>query len=330
MSVEPSWLRDYSGKTIVVTGASGLLGRRLVNRLAGIGCRIVRVTRTAPVLSQPPPTATVIDVAGDLRDPSVWDRVVPDADVIVHFAAQTSVAIAAGDPARDLAANVDPMRHLLAACRQRPRRATILFAGTVTQAGVPSRLPVDEGAPDAPVTVYDQHKLMAERELERSVAAGEACGASLRLANIYGPRAGDTSHDRDVLNRMIRAALRGETLTVFGTGAYVRDYLFVDDAVDAFLMAGVQADRVNGRRYVVGSGRGTTIRQAFELVAERVEALTGRHVCVTDAEPDQPLSRLERRNFVANSSRFTADTGWHPYWTLPDGLDRTIETFACE
>lgn len=325
---EPAWLHEYRGKTVVVTGANGFLGGRLVARLTGTACTIVRVTRTRPV-EVPAAMAVVADECGDVRERAIWDRVVTAADVIVHLAAQTSAAAANDDPESDLAANAQPLHHLVEACRQQGRRPVILFAGTVTQAGVPSRLPVDEDAPDYPVTVYDRHKLMAERELKDAVSRGWARGATLRLANVYGPGSPGTSHDRDVLNRMIRAAVNGDTLTVFGAGRWQRDYLFVDDAVDAFLMAGVHADRTSGRHYVVGSGVGISIRQAFELVAARVEAATGRPVRVVTDDTVRPLAPIEQRHFVADSSRLASDAGWRPRWTLSDGVDRTIEAYQC-
>lgn len=330
MRAPPDWLSRYRDRTIVVTGAGGFLGRCLVQRLAGTACRIVRVARSAPAPLAPPFAATLVDVIGDLRDASVWSRVVADADVVVHFAAQTSAIVAAGDPAGDLDANVTPMRHLLTLCREMLRPPMILFAGTVTQAGIPRQLPVDEDAADDPLTVYDEHKLMAERELERAVSEGVATGVTLRLANIYGPGATDAAGDRDVLNRMIRAALRGQELTVFGAGDHLRDYLFVEDAVDAFLITGPHADQLNGRHYILGSGRGVTIRQAFELVAARVEALTGRRVAVASTQPARPLTDIEQRSFVANPARFAAATGWRPSWSLQDGIDRTVEGFMCE
>ena len=94
-------------------------------------------------------------------------------------------------------------------------------------------------------------------------------------------------------------------------------------------MAGAQPDQVNGRHFVLGSGRGITMRQAFELVASRVEALTGRRVPVTTAVPPAALSAIEQRHFIADSSRLSAATGWRPPWSLSDGIDRTIEAFAC-
>lgn len=306
--VSTGGLHEYAGKTVAVTGAAGFLGGCLVNRLAAVDCRILRVTRTAPL---------------------PWDDVVSDADVVFHFAAQTSSVAAAEDPDWDFAANVAPMRQLLDACRRRGRRPVVLFAGTVTQSGIPSRLPVDEDAVDRPVTIYDQHKLIAEHDLKAAASGGTVCGATLRLANVYGPGGHGRNKDRDILNRMIAAAVRGEPLTVYGAGDYVRDYVFVEDVVDAFLMAAVHPGRVNGKHYVIGSGRGITIREAFELVAARVEALTGRRVPVITAEPPAALSEIEQRHFVADSSRFSAATGWRPAWSLSDGIDRTIEAGAC-
>lgn len=324
----PATLPEYQGKTVVVTGASGFLGGRLVARLAATACTIVRVSRT-PLLAMPESVAIVRDEIGDLGHRAIWDRLVTGSDVIVHFAAQTSATAADADPASDLAANTHPIRHLIDACRQQGRRPAILSAGTVTQTGVPSKLPVDEDAPDHPITVYDRHKLMAECELKEAAARGWVRGATLRLANVYGPGSTGAGQDRDVLNRMIRAAVGGGTLRVFGAGECLRDYLFVDDAVDAFLMAGARSRELNGRHYVVGSGTGISIRHAFELVAARVEAATGRRVPVVTDDSPRAISPIEQRHFVADSSRLTADTGWRPRWTLSDGIDRTIEAYTC-
>lgn len=327
-SAAPAWLREYEGKTVVVTGARGFLGGRLVARLAGTACTIVRVSRTAQ-LAMPAGQATLRDETGEVGARAVWDRLITGADLIVHLAAQTSALAADADPDADVAANIHPIRHLIDACRQQQHRPAILFAGTVTQTGVPSKWPVDEDAPDHPVTVYDRHKLMAERQLKEAVSRGWARGATLRLSNVYGPGSPGSSPDRDVLNRMIKTALRGDPLTVFGAGEWLRDYLFVDDAVDAFLRAGLRADQVNGRHYVVGSGAGISIRQAFELVASRVEAATGRHVPVVTDESPRTAAMIEQRHFVADSRRLAADAGWRPRWTLADGIDYTIKACLC-
>ncbi len=321
-------LSRYRGKTVAVTGAGGFLGGQLVDRLATGAGRIIRVARSAPKPIAITPASTVTDVIGDLGERGVWDAVV-DADVIFHFAAQTSIAAAAANPDWDFAANVTPMRNLLAACAHRRRRPMVLFAGTVTQAGMSSRLPVDEDVPDDPITIYDRHKLIAEQDLKTAAAQGTVSGASLRLANVYGPGAHGRNADRDVMNRMIGRAVAGQALTVYGSGEYVRDYLFVEDVVDAFLMAGLRPEQLNGRHFVVASGRGVSIREAFELIAARVSLLTGRHVPVTMTEPPAALSVIEQRHFVGDPARFSAATGWRPSWSLAEGIDRTIEAFQC-
>jgi nucleoside-diphosphate-sugar epimerase len=310
-----------------VTGAAGFIGGRLVNRLAGEACRIIRIARTAPPSIDVPLAAEVIDVVGDVCDRATWDRVA-DAHVVLHLAAQTSGAAAAGNAAADFHANVAPMRHLLAACRQRRVHPIVVFAGTVTEAGIPSRLPVTEDETDDPITTYDRHKLMAEDDLKAAASHGNVCGATLRLSNVYGPGVRGVRQDRDILNRMIAAAMQGQPLTVYGTGEYVRDYVFIEDVVDAFLMAAAHPDPINGRHFIVGSGRGVTIREAFELVAARVEARTGRRVPVITADPPGGLSEIQRRHFVADPSRFSAATGWRAAWSLADGIDRTIEAFS--
>jgi UDP-glucose 4-epimerase len=298
-----NWQREFAGKTVAVSGASGFIGARVVDRLGALDCRVV-------------------DVARD------WASAA-DADVVFHFAAQTSVAFAERHPDQDFEANVVPMRRLIAACDKARRGAIIVFAGTVTQAGITSKLPVGEDTPDSPVTVYDRHKLMAEDDLKAAAKRGDVRGVSLRLSNVYGPGGHGRTRDRDVLNRMIAAAWRGDALTVYGSGEYLRDYVFVDDVAEAFLLAAAHPDQVNGRHFVIGSGRGVTIREAFEVIAARVERRHGRRVPVIMTEPPAPLSAIEQRHFVADPSRFFEITGWRPLCSFSDGIDRTIEALAC-
>ena len=310
-----------------MTGAAGFIGGRLVNRLAAEACRIIRVARTAPPSIDVPLAAEVIDVVGDVCDRATWDQVA-DADVVLHLAAQTSGAVAAGNAAADFHANVTPMRHLLDACRQRRVHPIVVFAGTVTEAGIPSRVPVTEDDTDDPITTYDRHKLMAEDDSEGGGVARQRVRRDTAPVQRVWTGWRGVRQDRDIPNRMIAAAMQGQPLTVYGTGEYVCDYVFIEDVVDAFLMAAAHPDPINGRHFIVGSGRGVTIREAFELVAARVEARTGRRVPVITADPPGGLSDIQRRHFVADPSRFSAATGWRAAWSLADGIDRTIEALS--
>jgi nucleoside-diphosphate-sugar epimerase len=268
-------------------------------------------------------------MAGDIRDAGIWPRALEGVDVVFHFAAQTSVPAAHADPDADHAANVLPLLHLLETCRRTGARPIVLSAGTVTQAGTPSHLPVDEDHPDKPSTTYDSHKLMAENHLKYHAREGFVRGASLRLANVYGPGPSGQP-DRGILNTMIRKALAGETLTIYGSGEFLRDYLYVRDASFAFLAAATRIDALNAAHWIVGTGRGHTLADAFHLVARQASRRTGRPVAVEHAQPPAPLSPIDARSFVADSSAFSRAAGWRAQCALAEGIDLTIESFLCE
>ena len=318
-----NWGTFYRGKTVVVSGASGYIAGALLEILKHFAAKIVRLSR-APL----PPlvgSATCTDLVGDYSNSEFWRSALPEADAIFHLAAQTSFYKAAQDPEADFRANVAPLRVILETCRKEGHRPFIVFAGSATQVGLPRQLPVDESHPDEPVTIYDLHKLTAENLLEGYARQGLARGATLRLANIYGPGTQSSSTDRGILNAMVGRALRGERLTIYGDGRPVRDYLYIDDTVAAFLAAGRGESAPNGRHFVIGSGRGVSLADCFRLVAERVSVKTGMYVSVVSVPEPAGQSLIESRRFVANASAFRQAVGWAPEVTLEDGIDRTID-----
>jgi len=316
------------GKTILISGGAGYLASALVELLKNIDCHIIRMQRQG---SRPAPvtgTARISDLAGDVRDPMVWERSLAGVDYIFHFAAQTSTYIANADPLADQSANVQPMLHMLETCRRQAQHPTVCFSSTVTVAGIPARLPVNESHPDHPRTIYDLHKLMAEQYLRWYSEQGLVGGVTLRLSNVYGPGPSSSRADRGILNQMIRRSLAGETLTIYGAGDQVRDYLYVEDAARAFLAAALHSEALNGKCYVIGSGQGHTIAEAIGLVADRAKAKTGIPVPVQHVAPPKDLSPIEERDFVADSGRFSRATGWQARHTLDQGIELTLEAFS--
>jgi len=224
----------------------------------------------------------------------------------------------------DLQANVVPMLYLLETCRDRKLNPIILFSGTVTQAGLVESLPVDETGRDLPITIYDMHKLMAEEYLELYCRKKIVRGATLRLANVYGPGPSGNS-GRGVLNRMIQKALDGESLTIYGKGECVRDYVYIDDVISAFLTAAQNIDTLSGKHFIIASGQGHTIAQAIHLVADQAAIRTKQRVEVIHIQPPSEMSPIETRNFVANTGQFEQATGWKSQYTLLEGLCRMID-----
>ncbi|OGX40219.1 MAG: hypothetical protein A3C53_04930 [Omnitrophica WOR_2 bacterium RIFCSPHIGHO2_02_FULL_68_15] len=316
--------RALTGARILVTGGAGFLGSHIVRQLASIPCEILRAGRTAAPPPAPEGPARIVDVVGDVRRRRFWQQRLPGMDLVCHCAAQTSGAAADADPVTDFDTNVRPLVHLADLGRDGGRRPIVLLAGTVTELGMPQRLPADHTHPDDPKTLYDLHKWMAGRYLLYAVRAGALRGAVLRLPNLYGPGPMAAHPDRGVLNRMIRKALDGGPLTVYGAGDSVRDYLYVEDAARAFLMAAAAVEPVNGRHWVLGSGAGHTIAQAFQLVAEQAARLTGRPVPVVHQEPPAAQPAIDARHFVADPAPFTRATGWRPQTTLAEGIARTL------
>lgn len=325
------WQQRYlplQGKTFLITGGAGYLASGLVDLIENFDCRVIRMhsknSRPMPLTG----TAQLVDLEGDVRNAAVWEHTLAEVDYIFHFAAQTSTYEANSDPRTDQASNVIPILHLLEACRRQKRQPVILYASTVTVAGIPENLPVNENHPDHPLTIYDLHKLMAEQYIRWYIEQGLARGIILRLSNVYGPGPRSSRPDRGILNQMIRRALAGEALTVYGEGNQVRDYLFVEDAARAFLAAALHSEVLNGQHFVIGSGQGHTIANAITLIADRTKAKTGILVPVQHVDPPQDQSPIEMRDFIADSSRFSRVTGWRPYCSLVKGIDLTLEAFS--
>ena len=324
-------IRDfYTGKRILITGGKGFIGTALSGQLETIDCEIWRTSRTAVPGTQKIGKATIHEVQADLLQETFWDDSLPTADVILHLAAQTSLKFADQNMIAAYQINVLPVLNLLKACRQHRCQPVVLFSGTATQVGLCEHWPVSEEAEDQPVTVYDTHKLVAETYLKFGTRNEWLHAISLRLANVYGPGPDTQGVDRGVLNQMIRKAARGEDLVVFGRGNMLRDYLYVTDAARAFLLAGAHGHELRGRHYVLGSGRGHSVSEAFQLVAERVSRRTGHPVSVRHNEHYISGSPIETRNFVADSRAFAEDTGWCPETSLSRGIDLTAEACLAE
>ena len=321
---------NFYNKNILITGGAGYLATNLITQLREIDCHIIRVDRPGVQFVPLTGKITFHDIEADIREGIVWESLLDDVDVVFHFAAQTSVYVAEQDPLADLAINVMPMLHLLETCRRKKLNPIVLFSGTVTEAGLTEHLPVNEDCPDHPITVYDLHKWMAENYLKHYTRSGIISGVVLRLANVYGPGPKSSSVDRGVLNMMIRKAISGHELTVYGDGRFLRDYVYVEDVAQAFLSAVANIETVTGKHFVIGSGEGYTILQAINLVAERVAIKTSRRVPVVSIYPPSLLSPIEFRNFVADTHQYTKSTGWMAKYSLIEGIDATIQAFITQ
>jgi len=316
-------------KTVVVTGARGYIGRSLEGPLRDAGYRLRLVSRASNTLETlSPPEAQVSRIAADLRDEGAWLALLADADAVIHLSGRTDLRAAEADPIGDDALNNEPIRALVRACARLPhRQLRVLFASAVTIVGTRHRNPVDEATPDAPESVYDRHKLLCEGLLSQATQKGVLRSCSLRLPNVYGYGRGISSvnRNRGILNLMMQRAIARKPLTLFGGGQFTRDFVYIDDVADAFCRAVDVPAVYEGKSYVIATGVGSTLADAFALIAREARALTGHDVEISHQPEPPDLHPIERRSFVGDSTLFRAKTGWEPRIQLAAGIRLTLE-----
>ena len=313
---------------IAVLGASGYLGAAVVAALAD-GPEPVR----AVAREHGPLPAGVAAVTADLTAPGELDRAVAGARAVVNLAARIdgpgTWRVAEGDTAA-ARVNQDLAAELVRTLSGRPgERPVLVLAGSTTQAGVPDREVLDGTEPDAPLTPYDRQKLATERLLLAASAAGGLRGISLRLPTVVGRSPGRAGIGRGVLAAMVRRALDGRPLVMWGDGSVRRDFLDVADTAAAVAAAVGHADALAGRHWLLGTGTGTSLRTAFGLVADAVAAATGRPPVPLESVPPPALATVtDRHSTVVDPAAFRARTGWSAAVPLTGSVRRMARAEA--
>lgn len=316
----------YEGRAVLVTGAQGFIGSWLAERLLDEGARVVALRRDVPALSRfriEGIEQRCDVVQGEIADYESLLRILNEHDVSVvfHLAAQTIVGIAGRGPLSTFDTNVRGTYTLLEACRALGERIEAVVVASSDKAyGEHEELPYSEELPLEPRYPYDVSKACADL-IARSYAASFGMPVAVtRLANVYG--GGDFNFSR-IVPDTIRALLRGERPVIRSDGTPERDYLYVEDAVEAYLaVAGsLEREELRGRAWNAGNGRPVSVR---ELV-ERLIRVAG-----ADVEPDvrgqgKPHGEIERQ--WLDSSAIRSELGWRPRWDLDRGLAETLRWY---
>lgn len=332
--IEPlleNYISNYKEKTILITGGAGFIGSSIIKKLCKVDCNIILFRKKNSAKKNiSEQVARISVVEGDIRDTNIWEKLLKNVDIIFHFAAQTSSMVANKHPVLDAEINLLPIIRLIETCQKINVSPHVVFSGTVTQVGLTEKLPVNETFKDEPVTVYDISKLSAEKYLQFFSSQLGNYAVTLRLSNVYGPGSGSGSSDRGILNIMIRKALSGEPLTIYGDGNFTRDYIYIDDITNAFLLAGSNIKALNGKYFILGSGVGHTIKEMVFMIRDEVAKRTDRKVDVAHVVLPENLSKIELRDFIADISQFSSITGWKPIVSLKDGINHTINSLLKE
>jgi UDP-glucose 4-epimerase len=314
--------KSYEGKTVVVTGGSGYIGSALIDKLKKFNCQVIRTGRTKGI-----PISGVQDKILDLKSKESWIQIVSSADVVFHLAGNTSIPFAEENVDDSLLSNLLPIANLVYASKELKSCPKVVYASTATVYGMTDTLPVSEEVIPRPVSVYDLHKLYAEQHLTMANHQGIISAKSLRLANVYGPSLSEShSRDRGILSRITKACIQGDEINAYGGGNYLRDYIYIDDVVDAFLCSGISD--MPHTVLNVASGIGTTVKAVFEMIANEVGENAGIYSNVINTDWPQDVSIIEKRNFIASNKNLKSMHGWKVNVPLKIGIQRLVKHFS--
>jgi UDP-glucose 4-epimerase len=313
------------GGRAVVTGGLGFIGSNLAHALAAAGRPVTIIDSLDPRSGGDIANLDGLDgraevVAADICHFETVAREVGAADVVFHCAAHTSHPYSMRDPQRDIEVNCIGTINVLEAVRRFRPQSALVYVGTSTQIGPMTERPVTESHPVAPVDIYSANKSAAEYYCRIYASAYGLNVNTVRLPNVYGPRANIASPDFGFINYFIGRALRGETLTVFGDGRQLRSVLYVDDAVQALLRAA--GGRPGGQVWFAAGDEPYSVLQLAERIVQA--AGSGR---VAQVEWPEARRRIDVGDIVIDSRRIRADLGWQPQVNLSEGLRRTMEFF---
>ncbi len=294
---------------VVITGGAGFVGRAVVAAFVGRGDPVTVVDRHA----HPDPVVRSVD--GEHPDPGVIADAMAGGDVagVVHLAAITSVLRSVEHPAATYQANVAVTQDLLESCRH-AGVGRFIMASTNAVVGDVGHATIDEAVPPRPLTPYGATKAAGEMLLCGYAGAYDMATCALRFTNIYGPGMG---HKDSIVPRMMRAALAGRGVQIYGDGRQRRDFVHVDDVVAAVFAAWYR--RFTGTA-IIGSGRSVTMLELLDVVRTVTGcALPAEHVA---AKPG------EMPAVIVDISRARERLGYRPSVSLLDGLAAVWKDFA--
>ena len=301
----------------LVSGASGFIGSSFINKYLYKFDEIYTIGRSKLDECE--------NIYFDFNDPKLTQ--LPNVDYFFHFAAQTSAGKALDDPTKDLRINVTSTVQIFEQFRKQKIVPSIILASSVTQKGY-TKLPLKNPNDfiDDPICFYSLSKLAAEKYLRIYTYNGFCRGVSLRIANAFGRINDSGNSDRGVIDKALLKSLNGEGLEVWGSGDYVRDYIYVEDIIDAFWLASQKISKINSKNFDIGSGTGIKVFDAFKTVRKiaQEEVLTQLPSVVLKSDIEIS-NEMDKRSYIADISDFSKITGWAPKYNLETGLRNMIK-----
>jgi UDP-glucose 4-epimerase len=323
------------GLTWLITGGCGFIGTSLINTLIKEGGHRIRIVDNLSVGSRNDLAAvaefTEIDaneltakseatcqlIVGDILDDSLAIKVTKDVDVIIHLAANTGVAPSVENPRMDCVTNIIGTLNYLEAARQNQVQRFV-FASSGAPIGECTP-PIHEEMVPHPVSPYGASKLAGEGYCSAYFRTYGIETVALRFGNIYGPGSG---HKNSVVAKFIKQSLNGETLEIYGDGKQTRDFIYIDDLIQAIRLAATK-DGVGGEVFQIATAKETTLS---ELVDTLVPILNEAGIENVKVHHTAPRLGDVKRNY-SDTTKARQRLGWQDWTTLSTGLKQTVDWF---
>lgn len=310
---------------VLITGGAGFLGSSLAHVLVKRGASVTILDAMLPLYGGNAFNLHGIEdqvefVKGDIRDAELIEKLVAGKDVIYNFAAQVSYIDSKDQPFLDLDINGKGHLTVLEAVRKRAPSAKVLFSSSRMVYGKIQTTPVREDHPTEPLSLYGIHKLLGEKYCRYYTDTFGIHTVSIRIPNPYGPRQQMKHSKYSIVGWFVRQAMEGKVIEVFGDGSQERDYLFVDDIVDAFLLLTDTGQR--GEVYNIGTHERVRFGDMVDAVLSEAGAGAKKYV----PWPEQ-YEKNETGNYVADTSKIEAITNWKPVISLQEGIHRMVEYY---
>lgn len=318
---------SYKDKKALITGGLGFIGSNLSRALLAQGANVTLVDSLIPRYGGNP--FNVCDIRDrvtlnvcDVRDPFAMEFLLHRKDYLFNLAGQTSHIDSMTDPKIDLEINATAQLSILETCRKSNPDIKIVFASTRQLYGKPQYLPVDENHPIRPVDVNGINKLAGEwyHLLYNNVYGIRAC--ALRLTNTYGPGMRVKDARQTFLGIWVRLLLEGNPIKVFGDGLQLRDFNYVDDCVEALLLAGA-SDQANGKVYNLGSEEVVNLKTLAEML---VGLRPGGAFELIPFPADRKA--IDIGDYYSDFGLISKELGWQPRVGLREGLKKTLDYYA--
>ncbi len=314
-------------KNVLITGGLGFIGSNIAHACLRHGAKVTLLDACIEPYGYNLANIEGIQhdvevIRGDVRDRQLMKQLVPSRDIVFHMAAQVGREISMEQPELDVDINCNGTINVLEACSLAADRVKLVFAGSRGQIGEPVYLPVDERHPQNPTDVYGINKMAAEKYLFLYSHVHGFPVVSLRLNNVYGPRCQMHAGFYGILNWFMANAMNGKPITVYGAGQQTRDYVYVDDVVDAFLRAAI-SPRANNEVFFVGSGVETVF---LDMVKEVVHAVGKGEI--TYVPFPAAREKIDIKRFVVTCEKIEQALGFQAQTDLARGVQATADYYA--